>query len=464
MGRLVGGGFVSFSLRAGRGWRIGLGLLLIATTLQARSALDAFEQELMAVARKVSPAVVSISAMSTEVVQAPWMSDPFWQFFFPPETMTRKVQSLGTGVVLSPSGEILTNAHVVEKADSILVTLPSGEQYPARLIGVAHVYDLALLKISPEHPLRAAKLGNSDSLAIGQVVLALGNPFGIYLEDLEPTVTMGVVSALHRTLKGQRDRKYYDMIQTDAAINPGNSGGPLVTLSGEVVGINTFILSSSGGSEGVGFAIPINTARKVVRELKAYGRVRPVVLGFRVQPLTPSLREALAVRGHRGILIRDLLERHPAARTLEDGDVLVELNGRPIYNVGDFRDVTYALVPGDVLRGKVLRDGKIRFFRFVVPELSLPPADTLFGATVRRVNQDLAWVLEYPEKSGLYFVRVPSGSVASRLGFETGDVLVSVNQTPVRSVREVRRIVQHARRIVFVIWRQGQRLVLQYWR
>ncbi len=465
MDAAVGGAWLNRTFR--KGWRAGwvaVGVLLGVSGGQARPGLAAFEQQLMAVARQVSPAVVSISAMSTEVVRVPWMSDPFWQFFFPPETMTRKVQSLGTGMVLTPSGEILTNAHVVEQAESILVTLPSGEQYAARVVGIAHAYDLALLRIQPEHPLTAVQLGNSDSLSIGQVVLALGNPFGTFLEDLEPTVTLGVVSALHRTLKGQRERKYFDMIQTDAAINPGNSGGPLVNLSGEVVGINTFILSNSGGSEGVGFAIPINTAKKIVRELRTHGRVRPVVLGFRVQPLTPSLREALAVRGHRGILIRDLLEGHPASRVLEDGDVLVELNGRPIFNVGDFRDVTYALVPGDGVRGRVLRDGTVKYFRFTVPELTLPPADTLFGATVRRMTPQMAWVLEYPERRGLYFETVPRGSGAARLGFESGDVLISVNRVSVHSPADVRKLIRHARRVMFVIWRQGQRLVLQYWR
>ncbi len=433
--------------------------------LLATLPVSSLQDRLVTVSREVGQAVVSISVTSrTLVATSPFFNDPFWNFFFPPSVLEREVHSLGSGTVLSPEGEILTNAHVLgERPDSIVVTFPSGEQYPARVIGVAEAYDLALLKVDAPHPLPHVRTGNSDSLHTGQIVIAIGNPFGFLLEDLEPTVTVGVISALHRTLKGKNQRRYYDMIQTDAAINPGNSGGPLVDLDGRVIGINTFILSSSGGSEGVGFAIPINTALKVVRELRAHGKIRPVLLGFRVQGLSPGLREALGYREPGGVLVQDVLPEHPASRFLEDGDILLRLNGRRLYNVGDFQDVTYALFVGDRVEGQLWRRGRVYTFRFRLPEFRLPPVRKALGATLRPVNREVAWYYDLPVDHGIRIESLSPRSPLARLGLREGDVIVAVNGRPVRSPRDLDRAME-GRRLVLRIFRGDRELLLRFWR
>ncbi len=427
--------------------------------------VSALQAELVKAVEKVGPAVVSITVTSRTLVStSPFSRDPFWSFFFPPQILEREVHSLGSGIVLTPDGEILTNAHVLgEHPDSITVTFPSGEQYPAKVLGVADAYDLALLKVESSHPLPHVELGNSDSLRTGQFVIAIGNPFGYLLEDLEPTVTVGVISALHRTLKGKQERKYYNMIQTDAAINPGNSGGPLVDLEGRVVGINTFIFSSSGGSEGIGFAIPINTARRIVKELRAYGRVRPVLLGFRVQGLSPELREALGYEGQGGVLIQDVLPGHPAARFLQDGDVLVELNGHPIRNEGDFRDQTYALLAGDRMRGKVVRGGKILPFSFTLPEFRLPPVREILGARLRPVSRRMAWYYDLPVDYGLLVEQISPHSPLLGMGIREGDVILEVNGVKLQRARDLEEALQ-GRRLVLRVYRNGRVLLLRFWR
>ncbi len=426
---------------------------------------SALQAELVKAVEKVGPAVVSITVTSRTLVSAsPFARDPFWSFFFPPQILEREVHSLGSGIVLTPDGEILTNAHVLgEHPDSITVTFPSGEQYPAKILGVAEAYDLALLKVDAPYPLPHAELGNSDNLRIGQFVIAIGNPFGYLLEDLEPTVTVGVISALHRTLKGRQDRKYYNMIQTDAAINPGNSGGPLVDLEGRVVGINTFIFSSSGGSEGIGFAIPVNTARRIVEELRTYGRVRPVLIGFRVQGLSPELREALGYKGRGGVLIQDVLPEHPAARFLRDGDILVEINGHPVRNEGDFRDRTYALLVGDRIRGKVVRGGQIRSFAFTLPEFRPPRAREVMGARLRPVNRKMAWYYDLPVDYGLLVEALSPRSPLASMGIREGDVILEVNGVKLEKPRDLEEALQ-GRRLVLRVYRDGRVLLLRFWR
>lgn len=435
--------------------------LLLLLALPASALQDA----LVRAVRSVGPAVVSITVTSRTYVSAsPFAQDPFWNFFFPPQILERQVHSLGSGVILTPDGEILTNAHVLGKhPDSVTVTLSSGEQFSARVLGIADDYDLALLKVEAPRPLPFAKLGDSDSLQTGQVVIAIGNPFGFLLEDLEPTVTAGVISALHRTLKGKPERKYYDMIQTDAAINPGNSGGPLVDLAGRVVGINTFIFSSSGGSEGIGFAIPINTARRIVKELRQYGKVRPVLLGFRVQPLTPELRKALGYAGKGGVLVQDVLPGHPASRFLRDGDLLVEVNGVTIRNEGDFRDRTYALLVGDRISGTVVRGGKALRFSFVLPEFRLPEAREVLGATVRPVNRSVAWYYDLPVDYGLLVERLSPRSALVSMGLREEDVILEVNGTRMERPEDLPEALR-SRRIIMKILRKGQVILLRFWR
>lgn len=234
-------------------------------------------------ARAVGPAVVSINVIQTRVVYPRPFSplrdpffDEFFQYFFPRPQFRQQVQSLGSGVIVSPDGYIITNAHVVENAEVIKVVLPDSRQFDGQVVGIDNALDIALVKI-PGKNLPHSVLGNSDDLYVGEWAIALGNPFGFLLEDTQPSVTVGVISALHRSIRSglNEERIYQDMIQTDAAINPGNSGGPLVNAAGEVIGINTFIFTTSRGSEGVGFARPINDVKKFIDQLRRAGAREP---------------------------------------------------------------------------------------------------------------------------------------------------------------------------------------------
>ncbi len=241
------------------------------------STTDTRNTAIVQAARRVGPSVVSITVIQTRVVRTtPFRSpfgdpffDEFWRDFFPPRAYRQQIQSMGSGLIISSDGLILTNEHVVHQANVIDVSLPTGEQYEGHLLAVDPVLDLALLTIEGKD-FPAAPLGDSNELIIGEWAIAIGNPFGALLEDTQPTVTIGVISALNRSIKPARGREqiYTDMIQTDAAINPGNSGGPLVNANGEVVGINTFIFTAGGGSEGVGFARPINDAKPLFDEVR----------------------------------------------------------------------------------------------------------------------------------------------------------------------------------------------------
>jgi serine protease Do len=266
-------------------------------------------------ARKVSPAVVSVVVTQTRVVTYDPFGglgfDDFFRDFFPRRAYRQEVKSMGSGVVISADGDVVTNAHVVRNATLIKVTLPDNREFPAELEGIDETRDLALLKLKTQG-LPAAVLGNSDDLMIGEWSIAIGNPFGFMIEDAQPTVTVGVISALHRDIKSSGGGQVYaDMIQTDAAINPGNSGGALVNAAGEVVGINTFIFSHSGGSEGIGFARPINDVRQFVREARgaigatSFERVE-TDLDVTVADINPVLRSNFNLDYRRGVVAVDV--------------------------------------------------------------------------------------------------------------------------------------------------------------
>ncbi len=291
--------------------------------------------------QKVSPAVVSITVTQIRIVSSPFyspFSDPFWsdffRDFFPQRRFKEEIKGLGSGVIISPDGYIVTNSHVVEMATEIKVTLPDGREFPGRIIDMDQDRDLALLKIEGRS-LPYATLGNSDDLLIGEWAIALGNPFGTLIQDARPSVTVGVISAIRRTISSERmGRTYEDMIQTDAAINPGNSGGPLVNALGEVIGINTFIFTHAGGSEGIGFAIPINFVKKFVEEAK---RERPeevserveVNFGLTVSNINRTLRKKYRLTLEKGVVVVGVKPNTIGeAIGLEEGDVIISINGK----------------------------------------------------------------------------------------------------------------------------------------
>lgn len=331
-------------------------------------------------AREAGPAVVSISVIQTRIYTVSPFSGPFrdpyfdqlWRDFFPPRRYREEVMSQGSGVIIDPEGYILTNDHVVHGAEAIKVTLADGRSFDGTLVGTDPYLDLALVKIEGE-AIPHARLGDSDDLIIGEWAIAIGNPFGYFLEDTQPTVTVGVISALHRAIKSsgrsQELQVYADMIQTDAAINPGNSGGPLVNAAGEVIGVNTFIFTAGGGSEGVGFARPINAAKKVLAELKEYGRVRVAWLGIRVQELTPLLGESLGITDLDGLLVANVARGSPAQRAgVERGDVIRAIEGTPAASFTDWQVALLTVRVGETVRLQVEREGRARTFSIEAAE------------------------------------------------------------------------------------------------
>ncbi len=320
---------------------------------------------------KVEPAVVGINVTQIrEYVPRGLAEDPFFQFFFPELRYREQVKSLGSGFIISPDGYIVTNEHVVHNATKIVVTLPAGKKYDADIVGTDYVTDIALLKIDGKN-LPHCILGNSDDVIIGEWVIALGNPFGLFEVGQQPSVTVGVVSAKNLDFGRQGDdRVYQDMIQTDAAINPGNSGGPMANALGEVIGMNTFIFTGSDyfqGSIGLGFAIPINRVKRVVKDLKTFGRVdRQFWTGLEVQDLRPSIARYFGLRSSIGVIVSNVEPGSPAEKAgLQVGDIIIEFNGQRITNTRDIWSILDNIdaKAGDVIPLKVLRRGQVLSLR-----------------------------------------------------------------------------------------------------
>ena len=314
--------------------------------------------------QRVNPAVVSVSVITTRLVRTdPFggaLGNDFWDRFYPPMEYRERIPSLGSGFIVDASGLILTNEHVIDDAERITVTLADGRQLPARVMGGSRAYDLAVLKVEASG-LPVAPLGDSDDLVVGEWAIAIGSPFGFLLSDTQPTVTAGVISALRRDIKAEATDSgvYKNMIQTDAAINPGNSGGPLVNADGEVVGVNAFIFTQGGGSLGMGFAIPVNLARRVLGEVAKYGRVRAAWLGMQVQPLTPYLAQRLGYTETSGLVVTRVERDGPADRAgVKVADRIRSVNGLIVRNVDDAQRSIYGASVGDRLRLGIQRGGR----------------------------------------------------------------------------------------------------------
>ncbi len=340
----------------------------------AQNIASSRRSAIVTAAQRVSPSVVSVSVVSTRLVRAdPFQGmfrDEFFERFFPPTQYRERVSGLGSGVIVDRSGLVISNEHVVRNAEEIAVTLPDGRQFPATLLGASAIYDLSVLRIKGDR-LPVAPLGNSDDLMVGEWAIAIGNPFGYLLNDPQPSVSAGVISATHRDVKSTATESgvYKDMIQTDASINPGNSGGPLVNGDGEVIGINTFIFTQSGGSIGLGFAIPINLARRMMDEVARYGRVRTAWPGLSLQPLTPALARRLGFSDATGWVVSGVIEGGPAAIAgVKVGDRIRKVNGRVITTLDDVQRSIYGAGVGDRIILVVDRDGKALTHSFILPE------------------------------------------------------------------------------------------------
>ena len=312
------------------------------------------------------PAVVNISTLRGQRAQRP---DPFREFlerYFGERVPEEPTQSLGSGVIVDPSGLVLTNNHVIEGARMIMVRLADEREVEAQVVGRDARTDLALLRLRDRGGFPTATLGDSDALRVGEWVVAIGNPFG-----LEQTVTAGIVSAKGRVIGAG---PYDDFIQTDAAINPGNSGGPLLNTRGEIIGINSAIFSETGGSVGIGFAIPINLAKELIPQLKAKGRVSRGWLGVAIAPVTPDLAKRLGRPARDGALVAEVVPNGPAARSgVRAGDVIVAFQGKPIRRADELPRVTARAPVGSVVELKLLRGGEERAVKVKLGELPEPP-------------------------------------------------------------------------------------------
>jgi len=309
--------------------------------------------------RRVAPAVVSINVVQPQPVRDPSMEFLERMGFIPKRNYFRNVQNMGSGLIVSDDGLIVTNMHVVSGAVQIIVTLSDGRQFQAVLLDEVERYDLAILQIQGRE-LPVASMAASDDLQIGEWAIAIGSPYGYLLADTQPTVTVGVISALNRDIrKTEGERAYLGMIQTDAAINPGNSGGPLVNTKGEVVGINTFIFSDTGGSVGIGFALPVSRVKTVIEEIRKYGHYRQANLGFSLQRLSPGIIQYLNLTDPVGAVVMAVQQGSPVWKSgLRPRDIFREIEGIPLENLDTLYRVVYNANVGDRLRFRAEREGE----------------------------------------------------------------------------------------------------------
>jgi Do/DeqQ family serine protease len=422
------------------------------------------------VVQRASPAVVNVYAAKVVHSRNPMFEDPIFRRFFGapggpdgPGGRDQVQRSLGSGVLVDPSGLIVTNVHVIEGADEVKVSLADKREFEASIVLKDPRTDLAILRIKSSERFPHLEFADSDALQVGDVVLAIGNPFGI-----GQTVTHGIVSALARTQVGITDYQFF--IQTDAPINPGNSGGALVDLSGRLVGINTAIFSRSGGSQGIGFAIPSNMVRVVVASARnGGGAVKRPWLGARLQPMTTEIAESLGLKRPAGALVANVSDGSPAAKAgLKAGDVIVSVEGQQVDdpNAFDYRFATRPL--GGTAKVGLLRDGKDMTVNIALQTAPETPRDEITirsrspfsGARVANLSPALADELQLDSSaSGVVVLEVDNGSYASNLGFRRGDIIEQVNGSRVEKTRDLDRIARSPTRSWrILINRRGNRL------
>ncbi len=424
------------------------------TPSSARALADQLSDLFESASDKVSPSVVPIFSEQEVKVSSPFGSpdDPFRDFFgddffkhffgqIPQGDQKQTVRGLGSGVIVSSDGYILTNNHVVDGADKLTVVMSDQKKYSAKVIGTDPQTDVAVIKIEAKD-LPAVNLGNSDNVKVGQWVIAVGNPF-----QLMHTVTAGIISAKGRSNVGLAD--YEDFIQTDASINPGNSGGALADLDGNVIGINTAISSPSGGNVGIGFAIPINMARNVMAQLMKKGKITRGYLALVPQDIDDNLAKALKLKNTEGALVGDVTTDGPA-------DIITEFNGEKVKNSTELRNMVAQTAPGTSVKISLLRDGREMQVKVVLgerprgrggreeqPEEQQPETQTSkkLGLSIQNLTPDIAEQLGYKNERGVVVTDVTSGSPAEDAGMQQGDLIKEVNRVAVSTAKEFNRVV-----------------------
>jgi len=420
----------------------------------------------------VSPSVVNIS--TTKVVKreaSPFSDDPFFDLFRPFNDFGTqkkwKERSLGSGVIVSADGYIITNNHVVEKADEIKVTLVDKRAFKGHIVGADPKADIAIIRIDATN-LSVLKWGDSEKLQVGEFVLAIGSPYG-----LSNTVTMGIISAVGRANVGIAD--YEDFIQTDAAINPGNSGGPLVNIRGELIGINTAIFSRTGGYQGIGFAVPSNMVRLVMDQLIQKGKVTRGWIGVTIQELTPELAQEFGLKKTRGALVSDVVKDSPAARAgVMRGDIVLEFNGREVKDVSSLRNMVAQSKTGTEITIKILRAGKEFIVRVGILELPRevaeimpdrspndPETKVLTGLSVMDLSKEIVKQLGFnKDEKGVVVVRVEPGSPADEAEIKKGDIIKEMNKKEISNLEDFNRTATNLKKsesVMLFINRSGKR-------
>jgi serine protease Do len=427
------------------------------------------------IVRSVSPAVVNISTKKTVKGD----SSPFSHFFDPFEDLfehfemprKKREMSLGSGVLVSSDGFIITNSHVVEKADEIKVTLMDKREFKGKIVGSDSKTDIAVIKIKADG-LPSIQWGDSDTMQVGEFVLAFGNPFGF-----SHTVTMGIVSAVGRANVGIAD--YEDFIQTDAAINPGNSGGPLVNIQGKLIGVNAAIFSRTGGYQGIGFAVPSNMAESVMNQLRDEGKVTRGWIGVTIQDITPELAKEFGIKKPAGALVSDVFKGSPAKRSgLKRGDVIIELNGRKVKDVVSLRNMVAQSKVGSTINMKIIRSKKDHTLKVNVtelpeniakltskkPEENMVENNALTGFSVTDLTPGIAKQLGISrDENGVVIVRVEPYSAAEEAGLKKGDVIQEMNRKVINNLRDFNNIassITEGDTVLLFINRGGSRIYI----
>ncbi len=421
--------------------------------------------------KRLTPSVVNISTtnvIKTSPYASPYQEEYFKKFFekfFGDQMPDRKFKSrgLGSGFIISSDGYIITSNHVIRKAEEVEVILEGGKKYAAEIVGTDPQTDLALLKVDPKEPLSAVEMGDSSAVEIGEWVFAIGNPFG-----LGHTVTAGIISGKGRALGVGR---YDNFIQTDTAINPGNSGGPLLNFEGKVIGINTAIIARA---RGMGFAIPINMAKKVVEQLKDHGRVIRGWLGIMIQDITPEISEALGIQGNQGGLISEVKNGSPADKAgLRRGDVILSVDGEKIPDSSTLARKLALTKPGVSTKFVVFRDGEEKNFNIKLIEhsdneknpKSRKPSEKLksFGVEVDEISERLRNKFGLKTSQGVVVTNIEPGSLASDSELQPGDAILGINGTSVETVDEYEKVLEELGEkniLLFLVERMGRTIYI----